>query len=84
MTFFTCATAAMKSLAEGVIQRLPHGYEQQLGCRFDGGVDLSGGEWQKIALARAYLRDAQVLILDEPTAALDARSETKCFSALPS
>ncbi len=50
-----------------------------LGRRFDGGVDLSGGEWQKIALARAYLRDAQLLILDEPTAALDARSEYEVF-----
>ena len=50
-----------------------------LGRRFEGGVDLSGGEWQKIALARAYLRDAQVLILDEPTAALDARSEYEVF-----
>jgi ATP-binding cassette subfamily B protein len=50
-----------------------------LGRRFDGGVDLSGGEWQKVALARAYLRDAQVLILDEPTAALDARSEFEVF-----
>jgi ATP-binding cassette subfamily B protein len=50
-----------------------------LGCRFSGGVDLSGGEWQKMALARAYLRDAQLLILDEPTAALDARSEHEVF-----
>src|ERR1700739_333881 len=50
-----------------------------LGRRFEGGVDLSGGEWQKVALARAYLRDAQVLILDEPTSALDARSEYEVF-----
>ena len=50
-----------------------------LGRRFEGGVDLSGGEWQKIALARAYLRNAEVLILDEPTAALDARSEFEVF-----
>ena len=50
-----------------------------LGRRFEGGVDLSGGEWQKIALARAYLRDAQLLILDEPTASLDARSEHEVF-----
>ncbi len=76
---FHVRNAAMKSLAEGVIKRLPHEYEQQLGCRFDGGVDLSGGEWQKIALARAYLRDAQVLILDEPTASLDAKSESEVF-----
>ncbi|MBV9504703.1 MAG: ABC transporter ATP-binding protein [Acidobacteriia bacterium] len=71
--------AAGKSLAEGVIERLPNGYEQLLGRRFEGGVDLSGGEWQKIALARAYLREAQLLILDEPTAALDARSEYEVF-----
>jgi ATP-binding cassette, subfamily B, bacterial len=71
--------AARKSLADEVMARLPGAYDQMLGRRFDGGVDLSGGEWQKIALARAYLRDAQVLILDEPTAALDARSEFEVF-----
>ena len=71
--------AARKSLANAVISRLPNGYDQLLGRRFDGGLDLSGGEWQKIALARAYLRDAQLLVLDEPTAALDARSEFEVF-----
>jgi ATP-binding cassette subfamily B protein len=71
--------AARKSLANAVISRLPHGYDQVLGRRFEGGLDLSGGEWQKIALARAYLRDAQILVLDEPTAALDARSEYEVF-----
>lgn len=71
--------AAEKSLAAGVIARLVGGYNQMLGRRFDGGVDLSGGEWQKLALARAYLRDSQLLILDEPTAALDARSELEVF-----
>jgi ATP-binding cassette subfamily B protein len=71
--------AAQKSLADAVIAKLPGSYEQMLGRRFDGGVDLSGGEWQKVALARAYLRDAQLLILDEPTAALDARSEFEVF-----
>jgi ATP-binding cassette, subfamily B, bacterial len=71
--------SARKSLAHDVVQRLPSGYEQMLGRRFDGGVDLSGGEWQKLALARAYLRDAQVLVLDEPTSALDARSEYEVF-----
>jgi ATP-binding cassette subfamily B protein len=71
--------AARKSRAAEVIARLPRGYEQLLGRRFEGGVDLSGGEWQKVALARAYLRDAQVLVLDEPTAALDARSEYDVF-----
>ena len=67
------------SLAGEVIDRLPRGYEQMLGRRFEGGVDLSGGEWQKLALARAYLRDAQLIILDEPTASLDARSEHEVF-----
>lgn len=71
--------SARKSLADAVIRRLPRGYEQMLGRRFEDGVDLSGGEWQKVALARAYLRDAQVLILDEPTASLDARSEFEVF-----
>jgi ATP-binding cassette subfamily B protein len=71
--------AAKKSLADEVIARLSAGFEQMLGRRFEGGVDLSGGEWQKLALARAYLRDAQLLVLDEPTAALDARSEYQVF-----
>jgi ATP-binding cassette, subfamily B, bacterial len=71
--------AANKSLADLVIEKLPNGYEQLLGRRFEGGVDLSGGEWQKMALARAYFRDAQVLILDEPTASLDAPSEYEVF-----
>ena len=71
--------AAEKSLAAGVIAKLQGRYDQMLGRRFEGGVDLSGGEWQKLALARAYLRDAQLLILDEPTAALDARSELQVF-----
>jgi ATP-binding cassette subfamily B protein len=76
---FRIRAAAFKSLAENVVHKLPHSYDQMLGCRFEGGVDLSGGEWQKIALARAYLCDAQLLILDEPTAALDARSEHEVF-----
>src|SRR5579862_7311404 len=71
--------AARKSMAAPVVERLPFNYEQMLGRRFEGGVDLSGGEWQKVALARAYLRNAQLLILDEPTAALDARSEFEVF-----
>jgi ATP-binding cassette, subfamily B, bacterial len=71
-------TAARKSLADAVIAKIG-GYDQMLGRRFETGVDLSGGEWQKVALARAYLRDAQLLILDEPTAALDARSEFEVF-----
>ena len=72
-------SAAHKSLADTVIDKLAGGYDQMLGRRFEGGVELSGGEWQKIALARAYLRDAQLLILDEPTAALDAKSELEVF-----
>ncbi len=71
--------SAQKSMADEVVGKLPSGFDQMLGRRFDGGVDLSGGEWQKVALARAYLRDAQVLILDEPTSALDARSEYEVF-----
>jgi ATP-binding cassette subfamily B protein len=76
---FRVRSAAQKSLAEDVVRKLPKGFDQVLGRRFEGGVDLSGGEWQKIALGRAYLRDAQVLILDEPTAALDAKSEHEVF-----
>jgi ATP-binding cassette, subfamily B, bacterial len=76
---FRIRAAAFKSLAETLIHKFPESYNQMLGCRFAGGVDLSGGEWQKIALARAYLRDAQLLILDEPTAALDARAEHEVF-----
>ncbi len=71
--------AAEKSLADQVILKLPEGYDQMLGKRFAEGVDLSGGEWQKIALARAYMRDALIVILDEPTAALDARAEYEVF-----
>jgi ATP-binding cassette, subfamily B, bacterial len=79
--------AAEKSQADSLVNHLPAGYRQMLGRRFEGGVDLSGGEWQKIALARAYIRNSQMIILDEPTAALDARSEYetfKRFSALAS
>lgn len=71
--------AAEKSLASEVIAELPGGLNQMLGRRFEDGVDLSGGQWQKIALARAYMRDAQLLILDEPTSALDARAEHQVF-----
>ena len=71
--------AARRAMADGVIESLPMGYDQLIGRRFKTGVDLSGGQWQKIAIARAYMRDAQVMILDEPTAALDARSEFEVF-----
>jgi ATP-binding cassette subfamily B protein len=72
--------AAHRSLAAEVVQALPQGYGTMLGRRFEGGVDLSGGQWQKVALGRAYMRDAQLLILDEPTAALDARAEFEVFN----
>ncbi|TCZ88987.1 ABC transporter ATP-binding protein [Lysobacter sp. N42] len=71
--------AARRALADEVIEALPLKYEQMIGRRFRDGVDLSGGQWQKIAIARAYMRDAQVVILDEPTAALDARAEFEVF-----
>lgn len=71
--------SAEKSLAAGVVEKLPGAYRQMLGRRFEGGVDLSTGQWQKIALARAYMRDAQILILDEPTASLDARAEFEVY-----
>jgi ATP-binding cassette subfamily B protein len=75
----TIISAADKSLASSILPQLPKGYGQLLGRRFEGGVELSGGEWQKVALARAYMRDAQILILDEPTASLDARAEYEVF-----
>ncbi|AEV31273.1 ABC-type multidrug transport system, ATPase and permease component [Owenweeksia hongkongensis DSM 17368] len=71
--------SADKSLANTVIDKLPERYQQFLGKRFEGGVELSGGEWQKIALARAYMGEAQLMILDEPTSALDARAENEVF-----
>ena len=71
--------SAEKSLAAAVVTALPEQYGQMLGRRFEGGVDLSTGQWQKIALARAYMRDAQILILDEPTASLDARAEFEVY-----
>lgn len=71
--------AAEASLADQVVEKLPEKYQQLLGRRFTGGKDLSGGEWQKIALARAYMKEARLLILDEPTATLDARAEYEAF-----
>jgi ATP-binding cassette subfamily B protein len=71
--------SAQKSLAAGVIEALPKRYQQMLGRRFEGGTDLSTGQWQKVALGRAYMRDAQILILDEPTASLDARAEFEVY-----
>ncbi len=72
-------TAAERSLASEVIEELEFGLDQQLGRRFAQGKELSGGQWQKVALARAYMKDASVLILDEPTAALDAKAEYEVF-----
>jgi ATP-binding cassette, subfamily B, bacterial len=71
--------SARQSLADILVQKLPGKYDQALGKRFNQGVELSGGEWQKIALARAYMKEAQLLILDEPTSALDARAEYHVF-----
>lgn len=71
--------AAQKSQADSVISGLPGGYDQMLGLSFMSGLDLSGGQWQKLAISRAYFRDAGILILDEPTAALDARAEAEIF-----
>ena len=72
--------AAAKSGVDKVIRKFQSGYDQMLGRRFEGGLDISGGEWQKLALSRAYLREAQLLILDEPTASLDARAEHDVFT----
>ncbi|KON64641.1 putative multidrug export ATP-binding/permease protein [Komagataeibacter europaeus] len=74
--------AAHEGLADDVVARLPMGYDQPLGKRVANGRELSGGEWQKIAISRAYMRDADLLILDEPTAALDARAESDVFERL--
>jgi ABC-type multidrug transport system, ATPase and permease components len=71
--------AASAGMAASLIDRFPHGYDQVVGNRFEGGVELSGGEWQKLALSRACMRDAQLLILDEPSSALDVRSELALF-----
>jgi ATP-binding cassette, subfamily B, bacterial len=75
----TIVSASDKSLASTLLPRFSQGYKQMLGRRFEEGVELSGGEWQKVALARAYMREAEALILDEPTAALDARAEYEVF-----
>src|SRR6185437_11852006 len=72
--------AAAKSGASAVIERLPSGYDTMLGKWFSEGQQLSGGEWQKIALARAFMRDAQLLILDEPTSSLDPQAEYEVFA----
>ncbi|MDX1907457.1 MAG: ABC transporter ATP-binding protein [Bacteroidia bacterium] len=71
--------AAARSLADTVVQKMENGYQQKLGRKFDGGTELSGGQWQKVALGRAYMREAQLMILDEPTSALDARAEYEVF-----
>ncbi|MEL6936531.1 MAG: ABC transporter ATP-binding protein, partial [Cyanobacteria bacterium J06607_17] len=73
------AQAAKGAGATDVIEQLDEGYQTILGKMFSGGVDLSGGQWQKIGLARAFMSDAQILILDEPTAAVDAIAEHDLF-----
>ena len=73
--------AAAQGGADEVISRLPEGYDSQLGREFEGGSELSIGEWQKLALARAFFRDAQILILDEPTAALDTQAEFEVYQS---
>ncbi len=80
--FDRISDAAAQSGADGVVSRLPQGYDTTLGKWFDQGHQLSGGEWQKIALARAFMRDAQILVLDEPTAALDAQAEYEIFARM--
>jgi ATP-binding cassette subfamily B protein len=72
--------AAQKSGANTVIEKLPDGYDTMLGKWFKGGTQLSGGEWQKVALARAFIRDAHILVLDEPTSSLDAQAEYEVFT----
>lgn len=74
--------AAGKADATGFLDRLPHGLDTQLGRWFEGGRQLSGGQWQKVALARAFLRNAPVVVLDEPTASIDAASEAEIFAKL--
>ena len=71
--------AAEMSLAKEVVEELEFGYDTKMGRQFPGGVNLSGGQWQKIALARAYMKDAKIVVLDEPTSALDARAEYEAF-----
>jgi ATP-binding cassette subfamily B protein len=75
-------SAAERAGADDVVRKLPNSYDTTLGKWFEGGHQLSGGEWQKIALARAFMRDAQILILDEPTAALDAQAEHDLFARI--
>ena len=73
------AAAARKSGAQAVVEELPQGYETMLGRWFQDGHELSLGQWQKIALARAFMREAEILVLDEPTASVDARTEYEIF-----
>jgi len=78
------AVAAQRGGAEELVKGLPHEWETMLGKWFDEGVNLSGGEWQKVALSRAFMRDVRILVLDEPTSALDAQAEFELFERLQS
>jgi ATP-binding cassette, subfamily B, bacterial len=80
--FEAIVAAARRADADGFLSRLPEGYETMLGREFSGGWDLSIGQWQRVALARAFFRDAPLVILDEPTAALDARAESRLFERM--
>jgi ATP-binding cassette, subfamily B, bacterial len=80
--FSSVAKAAEKAKVNKLIARFPDGYSQMLGRRFEGGMDLSGGQWQRLAIARAYMRNAPVVIFDEPTAAIDARGEEELFEEI--
>jgi ATP-binding cassette subfamily B protein len=80
--FDDVVAAAIRADADEFLTRLPEGYETMLGREFSGGYDLSIGQWQRVALARAFFRDAPLVILDEPTAALDARAESRLFERL--
>jgi ATP-binding cassette, subfamily B, bacterial len=74
--------AIEKSGAETFLKDLPKGYDQIMGKMFEGGIDLSGGQWQKLALARAFFRESPILILDEPTSAIDAKAEAEIFDRI--
>lgn len=75
-------TAVEKAGAGGLVERLPRGWDTVLGGQFEDGAELSVGEWQKVALARAFLRDARLVVLDEPTSSMSARAEAEVFQSI--